>query len=212
MKSIKLHTRVLSALAISLLAGAFVAGCSGDDGKDGDPGPAGTAGTAGTPGINCWDLNQNGVADLATEDTNKDGKVDTNDCRTPSGAYDAVSLHKGYFTENAYTGATQCLNCHGKIGDDVMTTAHWKWEGTVWHKRVRGHDPRQEGPDQQLLPGGAVERGPLRAVPYRHRLERQDLQLRQPEEHRLPRLPRPDRYLQEGCDSDGNHPAPADPT
>ena len=131
MKSINPRTRVLSALALALLAGAFLAGCSGDDGKTGDTGPAGTAGTAGTPGINCWDLNQNGVADLATEDTNKDGKVDTNDCRTPSGAYDAVSLHKGYFTENAYTGATQCLNCHGKVGDDVMTTAHWKWEGTV---------------------------------------------------------------------------------
>ena len=131
MKSINPRTRALSALALALLAGAFLAGCSGDDGKDGDTGPAGTAGTAGTPGINCWDLNQNGVADLATEDMNKDGKVDTNDCRTPSGAYDAVSLHKGYFTENAYTGTTQCLNCHGKIGDDVMTTAHWKWEGTV---------------------------------------------------------------------------------
>ena len=104
MKSINPRTRALGALAIALLAGAFLAGCSGDDGKDGDTGPAGTAGTAGTPGINCWDLNQNGVADLATEDVNKDGKVDVNDCRTPAGAYDPVGLHKGYFTENPYTG------------------------------------------------------------------------------------------------------------
>ena len=131
MKSINSRTRALSALALALLAGAFLAGCSGDDGKDGDTGPAGTDGTAGTPGISCWDLNQNGVADLATEDVNKDGKVDVNDCRTPTGAYDPVTLHKGYFTENTYTGTSQCLNCHGKIGDDVMKTAHWKWEGTV---------------------------------------------------------------------------------
>ncbi len=68
------------------------------------------------------------VARSAAEDTDKNGTVDVNDCRAPSGANDAASLHKGYFTET-YTRATQCLNCDGKIGDDVMTTAHWKWEG-----------------------------------------------------------------------------------
>ena len=96
----------------TLLTAAFLClgGCSGDDGKDGAagtpgapgvPGTAGTAGTDGTNGLNCWDLNQNGVADLATEDTDKNGTVDVNDCRAPSGAYDPAGLHKGYFTENA---------------------------------------------------------------------------------------------------------------
>jgi octaheme c-type cytochrome (tetrathionate reductase family) len=121
----------------TFLTAAFLClgGCAGDDGKDGAagtpgvPGVPGTSGTAGTSGVSCWDLNQNGVADLATEDTDKNGTVDVNDCRAPSGAYDPAGLHKGYFTENTYTGTTQCLNCHGKIGDDVMTTAHWKWEG-----------------------------------------------------------------------------------
>ena len=120
-----------------LLTAAVLAlsACSGDDGSDGPAGPPGEDGTngatgaTGPTGLNCWDLNGNGVADLATEDLNKDGKVDINDCRTPTGAYDPVALHKGYFTDNAYTGTSQCLNCHGKIGDDVMTTAHWKWEG-----------------------------------------------------------------------------------
>ena len=101
----------------TLLTAAFLClgGCSGDDGKDGAagtpgapgvPGTAGTAGTDGTNGLNCWDLNQNGVADLATEDTDKNGTVDVNDCRAPSGAYDPAGLHKGYFTENAYTGTS----------------------------------------------------------------------------------------------------------
>ncbi|MBK7901588.1 MAG: hypothetical protein IPJ97_00575 [Proteobacteria bacterium] len=36
----------------------------------------GTSGAAGTNGLNCWDLNQNGVADLATEDTDQNSTVD----------------------------------------------------------------------------------------------------------------------------------------
>ena len=125
------------ALAAALLLGAGLAGCSGDDGKDGatgtpgDTGATGDTGAPGSNGLNCWDLNGNGVADPATEDVNGDGKVDINDCRTPSIGYDPVSLHKGYFTENTYTGTSQCLYCHGKTGEDVMETAHWKWEGTV---------------------------------------------------------------------------------
>ena len=52
-------------------------------------GPAGIAGPTGPPGpgggLNCWDLNGNGVADIATEDTNGDGSVDINDCRGVKG-------------------------------------------------------------------------------------------------------------------------------
>jgi octaheme c-type cytochrome (tetrathionate reductase family) len=118
-------------LAATLALGMAMTGCEGDDGKDGSVGATGPTGPTGTAGLNCWDLNQNGVPDLPSEDINRDGKVDVIDCRTPSGAYDPVSLHKGYFTENPYTGTQQCLNCHGKIGDDVMRTAHWKWEGTI---------------------------------------------------------------------------------
>jgi octaheme c-type cytochrome (tetrathionate reductase family) len=138
-------TRILDRLprlAAVALIGALLglAGCSGDDGKDGTdgmdgmdgaPGATGPTGSSGSPGINCWDLNQNGIADLPDEDINKDGKVDVNDCRAATPGYDPVSLHKGYFTENTYVGTSQCLACHGKIGDDVMTTAHWKWEGVA---------------------------------------------------------------------------------
>jgi octaheme c-type cytochrome (tetrathionate reductase family) len=132
------HPGLLALLAAvtSIALGA----CSGDDGKDGT---AGTPGTPGTSGINCWDLNQNGVADVASEDIDKNGVVDVNDCRAPSGAYDPAGLHKGYFTENTYTGTQQCLDCHGKIGDDVMTTGHWKWQGVS--SNITGYEAENHG-------------------------------------------------------------------
>jgi octaheme c-type cytochrome (tetrathionate reductase family) len=116
----------LAAMLASAVLAAGLAGCDGDDGSDGQDGQDGTAGL---PGINCWDLNENRVADLPDEDIDGNGVVDVNDCRAPGGAYDPAGLHKGYFTENTYEGTKDCLACHGKIGDDILTTGHWKWEG-----------------------------------------------------------------------------------
>ena len=165
------------------------------------PGTPGDPGTAGAPGLNCWDLNQNGVPDFPAEDINKDGVIDVLDCRTPSGAYDPVSLHKGYFTENTFTGTSQCLNCHGKIGDDVMTTAHWNWEGTV--SGIKGFEGTIHG-KKDLLNNFCL------AVPTNEARCNQchisygwgdkNFDFGEPEEHRLPRLPRPDRHVQEGRD------------
>jgi octaheme c-type cytochrome (tetrathionate reductase family) len=128
--------RLASLVSIVLLAFG-VAGC--EDGKDGADGMDGAAGTDGAPGadgsdgsdgINCWDLNANGVGD-PEEDLNGDGVVDVQDCNAlAGGAYETAQLHVGYFTEHNYEGTQSCLNCHGKIGDNVMTTAHFKWEGT----------------------------------------------------------------------------------
>lgn len=47
----------------------------------GPQGPAGQQGESGYDGISCWDLNENGIADLESEDTNGDGRVDVKDCR-----------------------------------------------------------------------------------------------------------------------------------
>gem|GEM_PF-6745166 len=52
----------------------------GAPGAPGAVGAAGLAGEAGVDGINCWDLNGNGVNDPA-EDINGDGVFDSNDCR-----------------------------------------------------------------------------------------------------------------------------------
>jgi hypothetical protein len=55
----------------------------GPRGAQGDPGLPGPPGTPG--GRDCWDLNENGGKDLATEDANGDGRVDVLDCKGPKG-------------------------------------------------------------------------------------------------------------------------------
>ncbi|MBT8092349.1 MAG: tetrathionate reductase family octaheme c-type cytochrome [Gammaproteobacteria bacterium] len=125
-----LHSPPLFAL-LALIISLGLAGCEGDDGApgaDGAEGPRGPAGEATV--INCWDLNENGVGDLDTEDLNDDGDVNVLDCAAPTaGAYRGDALHKGYFTDHPYEGTESCLDCHGKIAEDVMTTAHFTWEG-----------------------------------------------------------------------------------
>ena len=117
-------------LLFAFMASFGLSGCDGDDGAAGAAGTAGQDGAAGADGFSCWDLNQNGVGDLPGEDINGDGVVDVLDCNaTSSNAYAAEQLHKGYFEEHAYEGTQSCLDCHGKIGDDLLTTAHFKWAG-----------------------------------------------------------------------------------
>ena len=49
------------------------------EGDVGTAGPAGAQGPMGDPGINCWDLNQDGVND-SNEDANSDGEWNASDC------------------------------------------------------------------------------------------------------------------------------------
>lgn len=121
------HAFLLFAFAL----GAGLAGCEGSDGAAGTDGATGADGVDGAAGQACWDLNNNGVGD-AEEDINGDGAVDVYDCNAyASGAYETDQLHKGYFTENTYQGTKSCLNCHGKLADEVLNTAHFKWEGVA---------------------------------------------------------------------------------
>ena len=114
----------------AVMAAFGLAGCDGSDGAAGANGAAGAPGADGADGFSCWDLNQNGAGDLPDEDINSDGVVDTLDCNAyASGAYEIEQLHKGYFTEHPYEGAQSCMNCHGNIGDELITTGHFKWQG-----------------------------------------------------------------------------------
>jgi octaheme c-type cytochrome (tetrathionate reductase family) len=113
-------------LVPGVLLALSIAGCEGDDGV---PGADGIAGIDGGDGVACWDLNANGVGD-PEEDFNNDGIVDVVDCNAiASGAYGPEQLHSGYFTENDYQGTKSCLNCHGLDGMDMLTKAHFTWEG-----------------------------------------------------------------------------------
>ncbi len=121
-------------LLLVLSFGLGLAGCEGSDGADGQDGVAGAAGTDGADGAagqSCWDLNYNLIGD-PDEDINGDGVVDVYDCNgTAAGAYKPAQLHVGYFTDNDYEGTESCLNCHGKLADEVLGTAHFKWEGVA---------------------------------------------------------------------------------
>ena len=128
-------------LISAVLLALTLTGC--EDGKDGAAGPAGPAGIAGGDGISCWDLDANGVADPA-EDLNGDGVVNTLDCNAvASGVSESEQLHKGYFTDNDYEGTQSCLNCHGPIGDEMLTNAHFSWQGVA--SNIEGYEGEIHG-------------------------------------------------------------------
>ena len=121
------HAYLLFVFALGL----GLAGCEGSDGAPGASGANGANGADGADGQACWDLNNNGVGD-PEEDINGDGVIDVYDCNAyASGAYEIDQLHKGYFTEHPYEGTKSCLNCHGKLADEILETAHFKWEGVA---------------------------------------------------------------------------------
>ena len=126
------HGLIRHAILLLVLGlGLGLAGCEGDDGADGMDGVAGADGADGAPGQACWDLNNNGIGD-PDEDINGDGVVDVYDCNAyASGAYEIDQLHAGYFTEHPYEGTESCLNCHGLMAEEVLETAHFKWEGVA---------------------------------------------------------------------------------
>ncbi len=130
-------------VGVVLIAFTFAACEDGKDGADGAAGLAGLAGADGASGVSCWDLNANGAPD-PEEDLNGDGSVDVFDCNpTASGAYEVEKLHAGYFAEHDYEGTQSCLNCHGLIGAEMLTNAHFSWQGIS--SNITGHEGEIHG-------------------------------------------------------------------
>ncbi len=82
----------LKGLGLSLMVAlAGTIGCAGEtgpagmDGSDGMDGSMGTNGMDGMMGLACWDANENGNCDLASEDVNTDNVCDVDDCMGEDG-------------------------------------------------------------------------------------------------------------------------------
>ena len=75
-----------------------VQGAPGADGVDGADGSDGQDGQPGADGINCWDLNGDGIQD-PTEDTDGDGAIDVFDCRAVTPESSSGSLLTGNVRE-----------------------------------------------------------------------------------------------------------------
>ena len=97
-------------------------GEDGVDGQNGTTGPSGPAGPAGSDGINCWDLNGDGIND-ASEDINMDGQYNGLDCQ---GA-DGVDGEDGVNGQNGSTGPSgpagpagaDAIHCWDLNGDGI---------------------------------------------------------------------------------------------
>ena len=99
----------------------------------------GPAGSDGTDGINCWDLNGNGVCDLASEDSNSDGDCNAADCRGAPGTAGGFDVSKLYVVtcNNEYqcqcedrggrhfiSGAVNCDMCENATQASLSTTTY----------------------------------------------------------------------------------------
>jgi len=50
----------------------------------------------------------------------------------PTDGTDEKPIHETIFTEiltDGFTGTTDCLQCHSDMGQQLLTTGHWTWEG-----------------------------------------------------------------------------------
>jgi hypothetical protein len=93
-------------------------GATGATGAQGAQGPQGATGPQGSPGANglsCWDLNGNGVCDLATEDEDGNGVCDAADCQGATGATGPQGA-AGTTGPQGATGATGATGPQGPSG------------------------------------------------------------------------------------------------
>ena len=95
--------------------------CNGKDGADGKD------------GISCWDLNENGLNDLDSEDLNDDSRVDVQDCipEAPR-ASDALTFSAGLGTDIAFRGPTPSYEGHILVG-----LTGWMWDHLIGLGAVR---------------------------------------------------------------------------
>ena len=97
-----------------------VQGVKGDDGSQGPVGPSGDQGggengTTGGDGFHCWDLNQNGICDLGTENKTSPDGCTTADCQGDKGD---VGI-QGVAGPSGSQGKEGPIGPQGSAGDDA---------------------------------------------------------------------------------------------
>ena len=101
----------------TLIACEGPAGADGVDGMDGTVGTDGVDGEDGGDGVrgsDCWDLDEDGEADLDTEDTNGDGVVDIMDCRADDTGDEFPQ----------WVGSEACAECHDDQYQKFIRSGH----------------------------------------------------------------------------------------
>ncbi len=132
MKTSTLFCSVLIVLTLCLIS------CSGEDGEPG------IQGFAGENGINCWDLNGDGEANLELEDINQDGKVNVLDCMgmvggVGSNGVDGINCwdldrdgeEDLEFEDINGDGKVNILDCRGADGNDIDVLEDFTEYGSI---------------------------------------------------------------------------------
>lgn len=107
----------------------------GPVGMAGPSGAAGGVGISGFDGVQCWDLNGNGIADT-NEDTNGDGNFDVFDCAGPAGLPGATGA----------TGATGLSGPSGPVGTSIGDPGPPGEEGPIGEPGPAGGPAGEQGP------------------------------------------------------------------
>jgi len=97
-------------------------GPQGPQGVPGQPGTQGQPGQDGDPGANCWDLNGDGIGNLATEDVNHDGVVDVLDCRGAAGPVNCGDCDTSFVNEGQANSITGSMVQVGSVTHDKLSS------------------------------------------------------------------------------------------
>jgi hypothetical protein len=135
--------------------------CKGLKGDTGETGAAGTDGTNGQDGLNCWDVNGDGVKD-ESEDINGDGQWNTEDCQGPAGTgggtFNTYTVFAIYFaTQESGEATVQCDDAADQVTGGgflfitpgaIVTASTPNENGNGW---IVGYTNAQEGDRGQVI-------------------------------------------------------------
>lgn len=129
-----------------------ITGATGPRGPTGPTGPTSlVTGATGATGYACWDRNQNGVFDVATEDTDGDGQASSRDCIGPRG----VNGVNGINGVNGNNGAMGSAGAAGPTGTTGGTGDKGSAGSLCWDLNNNGVcDGSTEDTDWSTSPNG----------------------------------------------------------